>query len=194
MPARPSKLTPDRWQQVRDRLLVGEAARALGREFGVSHSAIRKRLGNLDVLRAQVRAAAGALAAGQQALEALPLAHRSVALSLADQLVNVSRSLASAAEHGAATAQHLHTLAHAEAARITAVEQSDGAERLRSVAALTATANAASTLPLGLLSANRVGAAGRLQEGAAPKSGVLVVPGTMDEAAWEAMATKALDE
>lgn len=191
--SRASKLTENQWQRVHERLLAGEGARALGREFGLSHTAIGRRFGTqgaLSAQSAQVRAAAEALAAGQAALEALPLAHRPAALNLAEQLASVSASLAGAAVLGAATAQHLHTLAHAEAARITAVEQSDGAERLRSVAALTATANAASTLPLGLLSANRGTAAGRLQEGTAPRTGVLIVPGVMDEAEWEAMVAK----
>lgn len=200
----PSKLTENQWRRLHERLLAGESARALAREAGITEAAVRKRFGAMGTLVAQstkVRAAAKALADGQQALAAgeraiaaLPLAHRSVAISLAERLANVSTNLAAAAELGSATAHRLHAIANAEAQRIDDADPTANPEALRAVAALTATANAASSLPLGLLSANRGTAAGRLQEGAGPKSGVLVVPGTMDEAAWEAMARSAASE
>ncbi|MGK5004563.1 helix-turn-helix domain-containing protein [Janthinobacterium sp. LB2P70] len=42
---RKSALTEKQWAAVGQRLLKGEAARALAREFGVSEAAIRKRFG-----------------------------------------------------------------------------------------------------------------------------------------------------
>ena len=187
---RASKLSDHQWQQVRDRLLVGETTSALAREFGIDEAAIRKRFGSrasLNAQRTDVRAAAMALAV-------LAPEHRSAAITLGERLANVSTNLASAAELGSATAHRLHALANAAAAKIDDADPVPGVDPVRAVAALTATANAASSLPLGLLSANRGTAAGRLQEGAGPKSGVLVVPGTMDEAAWEAMARSAASE
>lgn len=158
--SRASKLTENQWQRVHERLLAGEGARALGREFGLSHTAIGRRFGTqgaLSAQSAQVRAAAEALAAGQAALEALPLAHRPAAISLAEALAATSRSLASAAVNGAATAHRLAALANAEAQRIDDAAPLADPEPLRAVAALTAAANSAATIPLGLLAANRNG-------------------------------------
>lgn len=224
---RTSKLTTDQWRRLHERLLAGESARALAREAGIDEAAVRRHFGTqgaLSAQSAQVRAAAQALAAGQQALEALPLAHRPAAISLAEQLRNVSGSLASAAANGAATAHRLTALANAGAQRIDDAAPLADPEPLRAVAALTAAANSAATIPLGLLAANRNGrlpgagdrppqsrgwSAEELErfdrqvlglspqpaaQRAGAKSGVLVVPGTMDEAAWEAMVAKARDE
>ncbi|WP_374694193.1 helix-turn-helix domain-containing protein [Janthinobacterium sp. J1-1] len=42
---RKSSLTDKQWAAIGQRLLKGEAARALAKEFGVSEAAIRKRFG-----------------------------------------------------------------------------------------------------------------------------------------------------
>lgn len=161
----PSKLTENQWRRLHERLLAGESARALAREAGITEAAVRKRFGAMGTLVAQstkVRAAAKALADGQQALAAgeraiaaLPLAHRSVAISLAERLANVSTNLAAAAELGSATAHRLHALANAEAQRIDDADPTANPDALRAVAALTTTANAAASIPLSLIAANR---------------------------------------
>ena len=83
---RPSKLTPQQWQQLHDRLLAGESARSLGREFGVSETAIRKKFASgLKVRAANVRIVAEKLADAEDALHALPLSARPAALALGVQ-------------------------------------------------------------------------------------------------------------
>lgn len=157
---RPSKLTDDQWASVGQRLMMGETARALGRVFGVSEAAIRKKFGanqKISAQSAQVRTVAEKLADANTALAALPVAQRQVAVTLADKLRNISDSLASAAEHGAATAHRLAALANSEVAKIddAAVLAPESLEAMKGVAALTKLSNEAAATGLNLLAANK---------------------------------------
>lgn len=157
---RPSKLTPAQWEEVRRRLLAGETARSLGREFGVSEAAIRKKFGanqSIGSQSAQVRSAAEKLAEAQNALEVLPLAHRQVAISLADELRQISTHLAGAARFGSATAHRLAGVAHAKVQEMDDADplSPESMEALKGVAALTKLANEASSIGINLLAANR---------------------------------------
>jgi len=154
---RPSKLTDAQWNDVERRLLNGETARSLGRQFGLSEAAIRKKFGahqNISAQSAQVRTVAEKLAEANMALIALPPSQRPVAIDLSEKLRNISTSLASAAEHGAATSHRLHALANETAAKIDDADVFNG-DALRAVAALTDVANKAAIGGLTLLSANR---------------------------------------
>lgn len=199
--ARPSKLTPAQWDDVQRRLLTGETARALGREFGVSEAAIRARFGanvRISAQSAQVKETAQKIAEANIALEALPVNQRPAAMELADILRNTSLSLGRAAELGAKNSHRLQHMAN------TALQQVDDAtpltdeksvNALKTVQALTKMANEAAHIPVNLLAANKE----RIQRlddqpdpNAAPTSGVLVVPGLApDSAAWAAAAQKA---
>lgn len=146
---RPSKLAPHQWAEVERRLLAGEGASALGREFGVSEAAIRKRFGETRKYEsANVQRTARLVADANDALEALPPAQRQVAITLADELRAISRNLAAAARLGSATAQILAQQAHQQAQDV-----SDEAG-LRAVAMLTRTANEAAATGLQLLRSN----------------------------------------
>lgn len=156
--ARPSKLTPGQWEEVGRRLLSGETARALGREFKVSEAAIRKRFGahqSISSQSAQVRTVAEKLAEANSALEALPAAQRAVAVSLADKLRNISVSLSSAAELGAATAHRLNALANSEVTKVDDASPLQSVESLKGVAVLTKLANDSASIALNLLAANK---------------------------------------
>lgn len=155
---RPSKLSDTQWADVHRRLLAGETARSLGREYGLSEAAIRKRFGahqNLSAQSAQVRTAAEKLADAHMALEALPPAQRVVAESLADKLRSISNSLASAAELGAKTAHRLQALANSQVAKVDDADPLLSVEALKGVSALTRLANDSSHIALNLLSANK---------------------------------------
>lgn len=159
MPRLP-KLSPDQLADIERRSLLGESVRALAREYGVGESAIRQRLGTQTAKTAhaaQVRSIAHQIADSRLALQTLTPVQQQAALTLADQLAAVSRSLASAAANGAATAHRMAALANAQAQRIDDAAPLADPEVLRGVAALTAIANSASTIPLGLLAANRAG-------------------------------------
>ena len=156
--SRPSKLTPAQWGEVERRLLTGETARALGREFKISEAGIRKKLGanqSTGSQSAQVRKAAEQIAAANEALELLPPAHRHVAVTLAEQLRSISTSLASAAELGAKTAHRLHALANSEVAKVDDAKPLASIESLRNVGVLTKLANDSAHVPLNLLAANK---------------------------------------
>lgn len=158
--ARPSKLTEQQWDAIHRRFLSGETARSLGREYGVSEAAIRKKYGanqKLSEQSTQVRNVAEKLAVANQALAELPPVQRPVAVSLAEKLQNISNSLAAAAELGANTSQRLAQIANKTASSIP--EESDLGEdhmdKLKGVAVLTRMANDAGSMGLGLLNANK---------------------------------------
>lgn len=157
---RPSKLTPAQWEEIGRRLLGGETARNLGAQFGVSDTAIRKKFGanqTISLQSSKVRSAAEKLAEANTALELLPAAQRQVAISLADELRQISTHLAGAAKFGSATAHRLAGVAHAKVQEMddAAPLSAESMEALKGVAALTKLANEAGSLGINLLAANR---------------------------------------
>ena len=151
--ARPSKLSPQQWAEVERRLAAGDGVRDLAREFGVSPAAVSKR--GVSKQTKQVQVVAKQLAEAQTALAALPVAQQYTAVSLAEKLRNISGSLASAAELGAATAHRLHALANSEVAKVDDAEPMASIENLRNVGVLTKLANDSSHIALNLLAANK---------------------------------------
>lgn len=147
--ARPSKLSPEQWAQVEARYLSGEGASALSREFGVDEAAIRRRFRRDSP---KVREVAEKLASAQTALAELPRAMQPVAIGLAEKLRNISQSLASAAEFGAATAHRLHALANSEVGKVDDAEPMASIENLRNIGVLTKLANESGHIAMGLLS------------------------------------------
>jgi len=155
---RPSKLTPEQWGIIERRLIEGETARSLGREFGVSANAIIKRFGKVHSIgsqSSQVQLTAHKLAEANAALEALPPAHRPVAISLAEKLRSISDSLSSAADLGAKTAYRLNALANSEVAKVDDADPLQSLEALRGVGVLSKLANDSAAIALNLLAANK---------------------------------------
>lgn len=156
--ARPSKLTAAQWAEIERRFLTGEGARSLGREFGVSEAAIRKKFGAHQTVSAQstqVRTVAEKLADANRALEALPPGQRAVAIDLSERLRNISDSMAAAAELGARTAHRLHALANSEVAKVDDAEPLASAGSLKGVMVLTELANKSAHIAINLLAANK---------------------------------------
>lgn len=157
---RPSKLTPAQWSEVERRFLAGETARALGREFGVSEAAIRKKFGahqSVCSQGSQVRNVAEKLAEAEIALQALPSTQRSAAVDLAEKLRSISQSVAAAAELGARTGHRLHALANSEVGKVDDADplSVESITALRGVGVLTKLANESLAPALNLLSANK---------------------------------------
>ena len=150
--ARPSKLTPEQWGQIERRLAAGESASALAREFGISPASISVRVSKVSK---RVSETAQKLAEAQTALAELPIRQQYIAVSLAEKLRNISTSLASAAELGAATAHRLQALANREVAKIDDADPLVSIESLKGVAVLTTLANESAATGLNLLSANK---------------------------------------
>lgn len=151
---RKSKLTEKQWEQVGARLLKGEKARALAREFAISEAAIRARF---SAQHEEIKTVANQILATDQAFKALPITSQVAAKNLADDLIAMSTHLAGAGKFGAATAHRLSGIAHAKVQEIDDAAPLDDASRtaLRDVAVLTEMANKASAIPLNLLAANK---------------------------------------
>lgn len=149
---RPSKLTARQWEDIGKRLLSGEKARALGREFGVSESTIRERFSDVN---GKIKDVANQMLATETALKALPISAQIAAHDLVAQLRSISGHLAGAANYGAATAHRLAGIAHSQVEQVDDAEPEKSEHALRRIAALTNLANNASTIGLNLLSANR---------------------------------------
>lgn len=151
---RPSKLTPKQWAEVERRLLAGEKADALGKEFKVSGSSIRERF---SALHGKVRSVAHQLVTAESALRELPVSAQVSALNLADDLRAISMHLAGAAKFGSATAHRLAGIAHAKVLEIddAAPLNAESLESIKGVAVLTRLANDASQIAVNLLAANK---------------------------------------
>jgi len=151
---RPSKLTDKQWEAIGKRLLAGEKASALAKEFKVSSATLSERfsekLGN-------VKAVANQLVSADMALKALPLSEQIAALSLADELKAISMHLAGAAKFGSATAHRLAGIAHGKVQEIDDAKPLDDESlaALKGIAVLTRMANDSSTIGLNLLNANK---------------------------------------
>lgn len=151
---RPSKLTEKQWAEIQQRLLKGEKAADLSREFGVSKTRISERFSERT---GTIRNVAEQLVSAEGALRALPVSEQVQALNLADELRAISMHLAGAAKYSAATAHRLSGIAHAKVQEIddAAPLNDDSREALKDVAVLTKIANDAAVIPTALLSANK---------------------------------------
>ena len=145
---RPSKLTPTQWEEIGRRLVSGETAAALGREFGVSQTVISQRFSKFP--KSEVTRLGNELAL-------LPPQAQMAAVSLADELRTISTHMAGAARYGASTAHRLAGIANGKA-----IEIDDGApvtdeslNTMKGILALSRTANEAAHIGLNLLNANK---------------------------------------
>ena len=186
--ARPSKLSPEQWRDIERRLMTGESASALAREYGINPSQITRR--PFSQVTQKVQVVAQNLANAQAELASLPVPQQYEAVTLAEKLRAISSSLASAAELGAKTAHRLHSLANNEVNKVDDADplNSKSIEALKGVGVLTKLANDSSQIAVNLLSANKERMA-KAEENDHPDapSGVLIVPGAMNEQQWETM-------
>ena len=158
--SRPPALNPQQQAEVRAKLAAGEGVRALAREYGVGIATINR----LSDHTYRVRKVAETLADAQTELAALPIAHQHQAVSLAEKLREASQNIAAAACHGAATAHRLSAIANAQAQKIDDVDPFADVDALKNIHGLTRMANDASSIALGLLSANKDAAAAAQKE------------------------------
>ena len=168
---RKSALSPDQWIEIERRIVVdGESVYALAKEFGVNESTVRRKIKPNFADKAEVaqkhHADLRAIAIEKARIDKesrtisdkiaeLPYAKQVIVHDLSRRLVNISNSLASAAELGAQTAHRLSALANSEVAKVDDAEPLASVENLKGVAALTKLANESATIALNLLSANK---------------------------------------
>ena len=151
---RKSSLSDADWAKVGKRLLAGETARSLAREFKTSEASVRRKF---PAQRKDVKDVANQLVAADAALKALPIASQIDAITLASELSAVSMHLAGAAKYGASTAHRLSGIANAKVMEIDDAAPLTDASllSLKGVAVLTKVANEASQIGVNLLAANK---------------------------------------
>ncbi len=114
---RKSKLSDVQWAAVAQRLLEGEAARELGREFGVSVAAIRGRF----PVRKRSAGVQNDIAAHASAPVAVQGASQATGRRLAATLLVVTDHLSGAALAGAEMARRLAQMAQVQVARLDVI-------------------------------------------------------------------------
>lgn len=151
---RPSKLTERQWDEIGRRLLAGEVAADLAREFKVSSASISRRFAKSN---ATVKAVANQLVSAEQSLRGLPVSQQLAALTLADELRAISMHMAGAAKYGAATAHRLMGIAHGKVSEIddAAPLTAESLESMKGIHALTRLANDSAVIPSALIAASK---------------------------------------
>jgi hypothetical protein len=149
---RTSKLSDAQWKDIGSRLLGGEKAADLCREFGISKTAISLRFAKQNKT---VKFVADKIVEAETAVMRLAPQEQSAARTLAQSVLEISMHLGHAARYGAATAHRLQALAHGEVQKIDDSNPLDSIEALKGVQALTRLANDAAQTGMGLLQANK---------------------------------------
>ena len=145
--ARKSRLTDEQWNQIITRNLNGESIRSLAREFGITETAIRKRISSQTK---QIKSVAKQIVTVEEKLSAMPISSQIQVRTYAERLRAISNHMASAAEYGAATAHRLAQIANSQAEKIDDVSPESSIETIKTVAVLTRTANEAADLSVRL--------------------------------------------
>lgn len=151
---RPSKLTDAQWETLKRRLIAGEKAADLAREYGVSKAAISVRVSKRVET---VKNVANQLVEAEEAVKALPFSEQVAVYQLAEDLRAISMHLAGAAKYGAATAHRLLGIANAKVQEIDDAQplNAQSVESLKGIAVLTRVANDSATIPTALLNGNK---------------------------------------
>lgn len=152
--ARPSKLTDAQWEKIGKRLLQGESASSLAREFGISKASVS---GRFSERVQKVKSVANQIVETDRSLSLLNVSEQIAAHDLAAQLKSISGHLASAANYGAATAHRLAGIAHGKVSEIddAAPLDEESLIALKGIAALTRMSNESANIGLNLLAANK---------------------------------------
>jgi hypothetical protein len=151
---RKSSLSEKQWAEIEKRLVEGEKAADLAKEFGINRAAISRRFSQPI---ATAKSVANQIVAAEVALRALPISQQVIATNIADQLRSISNHLASAANYGASSAHRLAGIANAKVSEIDDANplSPESIESLKGVAALTKLANESSEIAINLLRANK---------------------------------------
>lgn len=150
---RPSKLTDAQWDEVQRRILAGEKAADLAKEYRVNKSAISRRVAQPSE---KVKAVVNQVLAAESALKSLPVAQRSMAVDLLDELRQLSMSAAIVARIGM---QNAHRLAGIAQGIVEKVDDADPALKspvqLKTIEWLGELVKSQAHVGINLLSANK---------------------------------------
>lgn len=156
---RKSKLTDKQWEEIRKRLLMGDKASALAREYGVGVSRISERfsakINELKTVADRVVKAESAIKTVHNEVMALPISERIAVLALADDMRTISTHLSGAARYGAATAHRLAGIANAQVDKIDDMNPMESQEILQAISALTKMSNESAKIGIDLINASK---------------------------------------
>lgn len=149
---RPSNLTAAKWDELLRRLTAGEKASDLAREYGVSKSAVSKRVAKPAE---HVKAVVNQVLAAESALKALPVSQRNMAVDLIDELRQLSMSTALVARLGMQTAHRLASIANEEVQKVGDADPLKSAVSMKTVEWLGEIVRTHASVGLNLLAANK---------------------------------------
>jgi plasmid stability protein len=149
---RPSKLSESEWQEVLRRALAGENVRGLAREYGIAEGAIRQRV---KTQKETIVSSANQIVSAERKISELPIYAQSVAFDYLSALRAITNDLSRAAATGASNAARLQALAAVQLDRVSADPEVIDVEALKTVNAVTQTANLAAKLGVDLIAANK---------------------------------------
>jgi hypothetical protein len=150
--ARPSKLNQKQWEDIKSRLLKGEKAADLAREYKISRVSISERFS--ERIRT-IKDVSNQILIADQNFKALPVSEQISVINFVDDLKAISSNLASAGKYGAINANKLSLLANSQLKSVNEDNIEDSGVTLKMVSVLTDMANEASKVPLGLLASNK---------------------------------------
>lgn len=147
--ARPSKLTETQWNEILKRVVGGESIRSLAKEFGITETAIRKRV---SLQAEKIKIVSNQIIKTEMAVKELPVSSQVIAYDYASQLRAISDNLTGAALNQSKTSKIISELANAKAETLS---QDSHEDDFKEVAVKIKVANEASVIPLALLNANK---------------------------------------
>lgn len=170
---RPRAFTDQQIAEATHRHFIGgESVNALAKEFGVAESVLRRRIkpngkaehNPLIELANEVVLVERQKQNLAEKMAFLPTYEQKAVFDISRAMLNITESLAGAAELGAATSKKLMEIAHAQLGKINPQDPMDSQEHLQSISALTTMSNNAAQIPLAVIKANAGAVAAHEQE------------------------------
>lgn len=149
---RPSKLTEKQWLEITERSMNGEKVRDLAKEFKVAIGTLSDQV---TERRTKLKNVAEQIVTAERSVMKLNISEQIFARRLADEMREVSASLAAAGKSGANVARKMMAIAEAQAAKVDEQDPMESAETLQGVAALSRIANDSSVIALKLIATTK---------------------------------------
>lgn len=152
-----SKLTESQWKDIIKRKLAGEQTRPLAREYGISDTAINKRVG-LQCL--QIKETANHIVAAERGLLEMPVSLQVQTMDYAAELRAMSSHMIEAARDSAATSKNMARVARVKSNMVVDNPVNDDDVELqgklvKEIKEYQGAANLAYQIPMGLLQVNK---------------------------------------
>lgn len=147
---RPSKLTDKQWAEIKARLLAGEKAADLAREFKVSPTAVSNRVSKRIET---VKAVANQMVSAKRAMSELSDSEQEITNELVNDLMAVQNHMIKGAKYASASWHRLSAIANGQLEKVDDAEPMKSTDILKAHAVLQKLANEAAIVPAGLMNA-----------------------------------------